>query len=93
MRTRITIKGFPNYKIDSSGIVWSKKSQRLPFQRSKVEGLIMDEDLRMVEFWRYCETCEYKELDENKEPCEECLDHPWNEYTSKPINWKEKETR
>ena len=53
----------------------------------------MDEDLREVEFWRYCETCEHKDLDENKEPCEGCLEEPWNEYTSKPINWKEKETR
>ena len=26
MRTRITIKGFPNYEIDSSGIVWSKNT-------------------------------------------------------------------
>lgn len=53
----------------------------------------MDEDLRMVEFWRYCKTCEYKDLDENKEPCEGCLEEPWNEYTSKPINWKAKESR
>lgn len=53
----------------------------------------MDEDLRMVEFWRYCETCEYKDLDENKEPCEGCLEEPWNEYTSKPINWKKKDSR
>lgn len=54
---------------------------------------ISDYDLRIVEFGTYCKTCKYEELKENEEPCDECLDMPYNEHTSKPINWEEKEAK
>lgn len=51
----------------------------------------MDEFYRMVEFHKYCETCKYKELDDCEDPCNECLDHPVNLYSERPVNWVEKE--
>ena len=50
-------------------------------------------DLRIVEFGTYCKTCKYEELKENEEPCDECLDIPYNEYTNKPVRWEEKEAK
>ena len=45
---------------------------------------------REVGFLKYCETCKYKEVEEVEDPCNECLDEPYNEYTDKPIKWEEK---
>ena len=50
----------------------------------------MDEDYKMVEYHKYCETCKHKGLKENEEPCAECLDNPLNMYTDKPIKFEEK---
>lgn len=52
-----------------------------------------NEDYREVDFHKYCETCKYEELKENEEPCDECLDVPYNEHTSKPVRWEEKEAK
>ena len=43
-----------------------------------------------VSFNQYCNTCEYKDLDEVKDPCNECLETPVNENSCKPIMYKEK---
>lgn len=43
-----------------------------------------------VDFEKYCETCENKELDEKCDPCCECMEHGCNSQSEKPINWKEK---
>lgn len=51
----------------------------------------MDNIYKEVYFNQYCKTCEYKNLKESEEPCDECLLNPINEYSHKPINYKEKE--
>lgn len=44
-----------------------------------------------VYFDQYCKTCEYKDLPEVKDPCNECLATPMNLQSHKPCNYKEKE--
>ena len=44
---------------------------------------------RIVDFKKYCETCKYKDVDEVKDPCNECLDNPVNIDSRKPINYKD----
>lgn len=51
----------------------------------------MDEPNKEVRFDLYCYRCKhYDEENENKEPCEECLDHPLNLETIRPINFEER---
>ena len=49
----------------------------------------MDEDYREVRFDLYCKDCKHKEVTETESPCNECLEHPVNLHTYKPVNWKE----
>lgn len=42
-----------------------------------------DHDL-IVEFDKYCETCQHKDLAETEQPCNECLEHPVNHNSHKP---------
>ena len=49
----------------------------------------MDEDFREVRFDLYCRDCTHNEVPETKSPCNECLEHPVNLYTYRPVNWKE----
>ena len=48
------------------------------------------DDDREVDFNKYCKTCKYEALYEVEDPCNECLDEPYNEYTDKPVKWEEK---
>ncbi len=48
---------------------------------------------KFVDFKKYCESCEYKDVNEVKDPCNECLEHPVNEHSQKPINYKEKKKK
>lgn len=43
-----------------------------------------------VYFHEYCQKCEHLEVDESEDPCDECLTNPVNEYSHKPVNFKEK---
>ena len=51
----------------------------------------METKFKEVDFHKYCETCEHKGLKEHEDPCDECLQNTVNEYSHKPVNWKEKE--
>ena len=42
-----------------------------------------------VYFWLYCGTCKYKNCKETDEPCNECMTETTNEYSHKPVNYKE----
>lgn len=55
--------------------------------------MAVDQEYRMVEFQKYCETCEHKAGSENDEnsPCWHCLEEPINLYSEKPVNYKEKD--
>lgn len=48
---------------------------------------------KIVEFDKYCETCEYKDLEHFEDPCNECLDNPTNVHTKRPVCYKAKETK
>lgn len=48
---------------------------------------------KIVDFNKYCKTCEFKDADEFKDecPCNECLDNPTNVHTTRPVYYKENE--
>ena len=50
-----------------------------------------EDDYKEVDFHKYCDICKHKELTGWESICEECLDHPVNQYTDKPVNWEVKE--
>lgn len=50
----------------------------------------MEHKDKFVDFNKYCKTCEHRDLDEWRDPCNECLDNAVNEHSQKPINYKEK---
>lgn len=53
----------------------------------------MEQIEKIVEFEIYCASCEYLEVDDinGKDPCNECLGHPTNINSTKPILYKKKE--
>ena len=48
---------------------------------------VVDDEYKEVNFKKYCELCKHKDLDEFKDPCNECLDSPANLYTEKPVKF------
>ena len=44
-----------------------------------------------VRFDIWCKKCIYKDQEETLDPCNDCLDAPYNQNTSKPVNFKEAE--
>ena len=51
----------------------------------------MDENnTRFVEFDIYCKKCEYRNLEDFKDPCNECLEEPARIGTNIPLCYKEK---
>ena len=50
----------------------------------------MIDDLKIVEYDKFCQNCKYKKTTANDEPCEECLSNPVNINTHKPVNYEEK---
>ena len=53
----------------------------------------MQFEYKEVDFKKYCETCEHKDVNEVKDPCHECLSNPANSHSKKPINYKKKEEK
>ena len=51
----------------------------------------MEYEYKEVYFNEYCETCEYADVDDVEDPCNECLSEPCNLHSHKPVNYKEKE--
>ncbi len=50
----------------------------------------MEDNLKIVDFKKYCATCAYKDNDEAESPCDECLEIPARTYSSKPEKWRKK---
>lgn len=48
---------------------------------------------RMVLFNVYCSKCKHYQVAEEDEPCRECLKHPTNIHSYKPINYEEGENK
>lgn len=49
-----------------------------------------DNEYREVDYAKYCKICKHVDCPESADPCFECLDHPLNYYTDKPVNYEEK---
>lgn len=53
----------------------------------------MNEDgYKLVEFDKYCKTCVNKDVDEVKDPCNECLTICENANSHKPIKYVKQES-
>ena len=48
---------------------------------------------KIVDFHEFCKKCEHFEKDEVDDPCFDCLDEPVNEYSHRPVYFKEKTSR
>ncbi len=46
-------------------------------------------DYKEVYFDQYCSKCEYNNETETGEHCKECLNNPVNNFSHKPVNFKE----
>lgn len=51
----------------------------------------MQYDYKEVYFNEYCKSCKYKDVDDVKDPCNECLDEPINLHSHKPVKYEPKE--
>lgn len=49
------------------------------------------ENLKIVDFMKWCPTCRHRDTPEVDDPCNECLAQGWNVDSTKPINWIENE--
>jgi len=49
----------------------------------------MENEYKIVEFEKYCDTCKHKDVASKDEPCYECLDNPVNLNSHKPVKWEE----
>lgn len=50
----------------------------------------MEDHERIVRFDQYCKTCKHEKLEENESPCDECLEHPVNLNSEKPVRYEKK---
>ena len=50
----------------------------------------MEYGYKEVEFWKYCEKCKHYEVEDVKDPCNDCLDEPMNLHSTKPVYFEEK---
>lgn len=50
----------------------------------------MTDDELFVFFDQYCENCKYEKLEESDYPCDECLEHPVNFGSHKPVRYENK---
>lgn len=49
----------------------------------------MEYDYKEVYFAQYCKTCKYKDVDDTKDPCNDCLSEPCNLHSHKPVKYEE----
>lgn len=45
---------------------------------------------KIVEFDKHCQNCVHRDLPETEDPCNECLTEPVNEYSHRPVKYKER---
>lgn len=50
--------------------------------------MVVDSGLREVNYEKYCGICKNWDCPECMDPCFECLDHPLNYYTDRPVNYE-----
>lgn len=49
----------------------------------------MEYEYKEVYFDKYCKTCEFRDVDDVADPCNECLGEPCNLHSHKPVMYKE----
>lgn len=45
-------------------------------------------EYREVDFHKYCPKCKYWEIEDIKDPCNECLGEPCNKNSEKPVYYE-----
>lgn len=50
----------------------------------------MEDNMKIVDFGKYCITCKYEKLKESESPCDECLSITARMNSHKPEKWEEK---
>ena len=50
----------------------------------------MCDNYKEIYFDIYCKLCKHRDLDEEKDPCHECLKEPVNINSHKPVKWEER---
>lgn len=50
----------------------------------------MHDEYMLVDFEAYCKKCKYCDTKDTDEPCNECLEYPARQYSSKPEKFEEK---
>ena len=48
----------------------------------------MDQRDKEVYFDIYCASCKHEKLKDHEDPCNDCLDHPTNTESHKPVRWE-----
>ena len=51
----------------------------------------MDYPFKEVDFRKYCKLCKYRDVDDVKDPCNDCLGEPTNLNSCKPVYYEEDE--
>lgn len=49
-----------------------------------------DNNMKEVDFNKYCKTCRHEKVKETEEPCCDCLDIAARSESHKPERWEEK---
>lgn len=49
----------------------------------------MEYEYKEVEFWKYCEKCKHYEVEDVKDPCNDCLAEPVNLHSTKPVYFED----
>lgn len=66
-----------------------EKSQALSFLA--IKGMLyMNNEYLEVDFKKYCQTCQHEKVEEQQDPCNECLKCGYNANSHKPMLWREK---
>lgn len=52
-----------------------------------------NEGEKFVNFRLYCPKCKDYESRADEDPCNDCLEHPVNMYSEKPVRYTEKEVK
>ena len=54
------------------------------------EVTTVENQMKIVNFDKYCSSCMYSEVKETDDPCNECLTSGANLYSDRPIKYREK---
>ena len=52
---------------------------------------MLNNENKEVYFQLYCSQCKDKDTPETEDPCNDCLAHPSNQWSHKPLYFKEKD--